>query len=313
MFRRVRLLFVINSPERLNPRKDSTIALMRAAVRADCTVFDAEISGLGMDECGVFFTARRVQISESDSMWRKVLDSQILRGGDLDAVFMRAEPPVDSRFAAATLLLDESSAPVFNAPRALRERNEKLSIMRFPRRIPPTIVSADISAVAGFHAKHGGAVIKPLDGMGGRGVYVSPEGDKNLRAVVELLGGGGRNLLMAQKYIAAAREGDLRVFVIGGKPMPLMLARIPRADDHRANLAAGGEARAVPLSPAAKSIAEEVGPAVAAEGVLFAGLDIIGEYLTEINITCPTGLREVRDQTGEDFAEEVINAARARI
>ena len=285
---------------------------MRAAARAGCTVFDGEISGMGMDENGVFFAARSVQISESDSMWREVLDSQILRGEELDAVFMRAEPPVDFRFAAATMLLDALPAAVFNAPRALRERNEKLSIMRFPQYIPPTIISADIAAVAGFHAKHGGAVLKPLDGMGGRGVYVSPSGDMNLRAVAELLG-GGRDLLMAQKYLPAAREGDARVFVVEGKPLPFMLLRTPRADDHRGNMAAGGAARAVPLSAAAKTIAENTGPVLAEEGVLFAGLDVIGGCLTEINITCPTGLREVRDQTGEDYAGIIINAARARL
>ena len=308
----MRLLFVIDAPESLNPRKDSTVALMRAAARAKNDVFDAEISGLGAEKNGATVRARHVQISESDSDWRAVSDSQTLRGKDFDAVFMRVEPPVNSRYATALLLLDALGAPVFNAPRALREQNEKLSILRFPQHIPPTAVSADISVLAEFHAQHGGAVLKPLDGMGGRGVYVSPKNDKNFHSVAEMLG-GGRDLLMAQQYLPEARKGDARVFVVAGKPMPLMLLRAPPENDHRANLAAGGAARAVPLSAAAKTIAEAAGPALAEAGVLFAGLDVIGENLTEINITCPTGLREVRDQTGEDYAEIILDAARARI
>ncbi|MGI9307312.1 MAG: glutathione synthase [Gammaproteobacteria bacterium] len=308
----MRLLFIIDAPKRLKPRKDSTIALMRAAARAGDEIFDAEISGLSMDMKGAAVLARRVNISESDDAWREILDAKTRRENEFDAVFMRAEPPVDARFAAATLLLDAFSPPVFNAPRALRERNEKLSIFQFPNHIPPTIVSADAAEIAAFHAAHNGAVIKPLDGMGGQGVYVSPRGDMNLRAVVEMQG-GGRDLLMAQQYLPAAREGDARVFVIDGKPLPHMLVRVPRADDHRGNMAAGGKPEAKPLSAAAKNIAEDIGPAIAVEGVLFAGLDIIGGKLTEINITCPTGLREVRDQTGDDFAETILHAARARL
>ncbi|MGI9298112.1 MAG: glutathione synthase [Gammaproteobacteria bacterium] len=308
----MRWLFVVDPPERLNPRKDSTVALMRAAARAGEEVFAAEIGGLGMDGGGATIAARRLNLHESDSAWMTASDAGQYRGEDFDAVWMRAEPPVDARFATATLILDAISRPVFNAPRALREWNEKLAIFRFPQLIPPTVVSAEFSVLRTFHSAHGGAVCKPLDGMGGRGVYVSPADDKNLRAVLEMIGGAG-GWVMAQRYLPEARAGDARVFVIDGAPADWMLVRTPRADDHRGNMAAGGEARARPTDSAVRAIAAATGPTLAAAGILFAGLDVIGGRLTEINITCPTGLREVRDQTGDDLAETVLAAARARL
>lgn len=307
----MRWLFVVDPPERLNPRKDSTVALMRAAARAEEEVFAAEIGGLGMDARGATISARRLRLRESDSAWMTAADFGQYRGEDFDAVWMRAEPPVDARFATATLILDSFSRPVFNAPRALREWNEKLAIFRFPELIPPTVASADFSVLRAFHSENGGAVCKPLDGMGGRGVYVSPPDDKNLSSVVEMIGGGG--WVMAQKYLPEARAGDARVFVIDGAAAEWMLVRVPRADDHRGNMAAGGDARAQPLDSAARAIADAAGPVLSAAGILFAGLDVIGGRLTEINITCPTGLREVRDQTGDDLAERVLAAARARL
>lgn len=304
-------LFVADPLERLSPKKDSTIALMRAAARAGDEVFAAEIAGLGMDESGATIAARRLSVRESSDSWNEAEAEKQFRGKDFDAILMRAEPPVDEALATASLILDQTGAPVFNSPRALREQNEKLSVFRFPRHIPPTIVSASLDDIAAFHAEHDGAVLKPLDGMGGRGVYVSAAGDKNLRSVIEMLGGGGR-WIMAQQYMPEAKEGDARVFVIDGKPAPWMLMRKPREDDHRSNMAAGGAPKALPLSPEARRIAEDAGPMLKEDGVLFAGLDVIGSSLTEINITCPTGLREVRDQTGDDLAEDVLAALRAR-
>ena len=310
----MRLLFVIDPPSRLNPRKDSTIALMRAAVRMGDEVFIAEAADLGMDEQGAFVLAQHLQLYETDSPWFDAADVCRLRGGDFDSIFMRLEPPVDIKFLTATLILDELSAtvPVFNRPRTLREANEKLSILHFPKRIPPTIVSARMSEIVAFHSAHGGAVIKPLNGMGGSGVYVSPAEDKNLYSVMEMIGSGGE-LLMAQKYIPAVRKGDARVFVIDGRPAEYMLLRVPQANEHRSNMATGGDAQAMPISDTARSVAEEVGVRLVETGVLFAGLDIIGDYLTEINITCPTGLCEVRAQTGKDLAEDILTAAQARL
>ena len=310
----MRWLFVADPPAHLNPRKDSTVALMRAAARAGEEIYAAVFGDLGMDARGATITARRLHPqNEDDSSWAGAENVKEYRSDNFDAVWMRAEPPVDARFMTATLILDSIALPVFNSPRALREMNEKLAILRFPDLIPPTVVRADIAGLSAFHSAHGGAVFKPLDGMGGRGVYVSPPDDKNLHSVLEMIGNGGRDWIMAQQYLPQAREGDARVFVIDGKAAEWMLLRTPRADDHRGNLAAGGAGRALPTDSAARAVAAAAGPALAAAGILFAGLDIIGGRLTEINITCPTGLREVRDQTGDDLAETILAAARARV
>jgi glutathione synthase len=310
----VRFLFITDSLSRLKPQKDSTVALMRAAARAGDEIYACELADWSLHDCGVQVSAQKLRVVEEHASWYTVEESGDYAADFFNLVLMRKEPPADAAFMMNTLLLDAAIAmgtPVVNAPRALREYNEKLSIFRFPHHIAPTMVSADAKALADFHAAHDGAVIKPLDGMGGRGVYVSPPQDKNFPAIVDLLSSDGRDLIMAQTYLPAAREGDNRVFVIGGKPAPWMLARLPRENDHRGNMAAGGLAEARPLSVAARRIAEDIAPTLLAAGIIFAGLDVLGEHLTEINITCPTGLREVRDQTGDDLAEDVLDTVRA--
>ena len=309
----MRLLFIIDPPSRLKPRKDSTVAMMRAAARAGDDVYIAESADWRLDGEGARTAAKRLRLSADDAQWYQVEEQGCFAPDFFDAIWMRKEPPVDAAFATLTLLLDcavATGTAVYNAPRALREWNEKLAILRFPQHIPPTVVSADRRVLADFHAARGGAVLKPLDGMGGRGIYVSPAGDKNLSSVIDLIGNGGRDMMMAQAYLAAAQEGDSRVFVIGGKPAPWMLTRYPPNNDYRGNMAVGAKPTAQPLSAAARRIAEDIGPAVAAAGIVFAGLDVIGGRLTEINITCPTGLREVRDQTGDDLAETILTATR---
>ena len=193
----MKLLFVIDPPANLNPKKDSTIALMCAAHRRGDTVFAVCINALALIDGGAKFIAERFDISEEDKPWFQRDAAKLLPAEFFDAVLMRLEPPINAAFMEATLFLDHVAVPVFNAPRALRELNEKLAILRFPEWIPPTVVSADFQTLSDFHRQHGGAVIKPLDGMGGRGVVVSPVGDKNLRALIELVGDGGRMLIGA--------------------------------------------------------------------------------------------------------------------
>ena len=308
----MRLAFVIDPPGTLRAKKDSSVALMRAAARDGDDVFIAETSGLRAGTGGLSLAVRRAEVSDDDSEWLSAGDAEVFPSGFFGAILLRLDPPMDSAFLHATLALDFSDAPVFNAPKALREMNEKLSILNFPRFIPPTVATSDLDALADFHRRHDGAVVKPLDGMGGRGIYVSPKGDRNLRAVAEALGDNGREMLMAQQYLPEAREADKRVFVVGGRAMKWTLARVPRDDDHRGNLAAGGTPEARPVGDAEKKIAEAVAPMLEKAGVVFAGLDVIGGKLTEINITCPTGLREVRDQTGDDLAAEVLAEVRKR-
>jgi glutathione synthase len=250
---------------------------------------------------------------DDDSDWRREGVDAEYRVDFFDAIFIRKDPPFDGEYLYLTHIMEraeQAGVIVVNAPRALRDFSEKLSVFRFARHIPPTLIARDINALIAFHRAHGGAVVKPLDGMGGRGVFYAKAGDKNLRAILETLGEHGRRTLLVQKYLPEIASGDMRVVVIGGKPAPFMLARIARADDNRANLDAGGEARAMPLGEAERTVAEDIGPALAAAGVVLAGLDMIGGKLTEINVTSPTCLREILDQTGCDCAKMVLQELR---
>ena len=308
----MRLAFLTDPPDSLNAKKDSSVALMRAAARDGDDIFILEKSGVVAEAEGLSFVARRAEISEDDSEWLAASNAEKFPSGFFGAVMLRLDPPLNAAFLHAALALDFSDAPVFNNPKALRDLNEKLSILNFPKLIPPTIAAANRDALAEFHRRHDGAVLKPLDGMGGRGIYISPKDDRNLRGMLDLLGDDGREMLTAQAYLPEARAGDKRVFVIGGRAAEWMLARIPRGDDHRGNLAAGGRPEARRLGAAEREIAAAVAPVLERAGIIFAGLDVIGDKLTEINITCPTGLREVRDQTGCDLAAEVLAEVRKR-
>lgn len=310
----MRLLFIIDPPSALNPKKDSTIALMRGAARRGDDVYCAEMRDLMVREGAVHVRASELEmlpLDDSAPVWHRVMECSEQPATAFDAVLMRKEPPVDENFVMATRLLDiiNRDVAVVNHPRALREQNEKLSILDFPDLIPPTWVGADVAAAEEFRRAHGSVVLKPLNGMGGQGIYVSAAEDRNFRSVFELLAGEGR-MIMAQAYMPAAREGDYRVFALNGAALPWMLARFPREDDHRGNLAAGGTPEARPLDDAAARIAAVVAPQLAARGVRFAGLDVIGGKLIEINITCPTGLVEVGEQTseqgGKDIAGDVL-------
>lgn len=305
------LLFIIDAPHALNPKKDSTIALMRTAAQRGDRVSYAELHHLTVEKGAVRVLAHQITLAPPQrAEWMHISSAGELPMTVFDAVLMRKEPPVEENFMMAARLLERAQGegvPVANSPRALCMQNEKLSILDFPKYIPPTWVGADFAALKRFRQEHGEVVLKPLNGMGGQGIYISAAQDKNLRSVFEMLCGAG-SLLMAQAYLPAAREADCRVFAVAGAPLPWMLARLPRADDHRGNLAAGGSPEVRELSAAAREIAETVAPVLAANGVPFAGLDVIGDKLIEINITCPTGLVEASLQSGQDLATPVLQA-----
>ena len=308
----VRLLFIIDPPQALNPKKDSTIALMRAAARCGGAVYYAEIRDLGWEDNAVWVRAHLLDISQHSQGWMRVVETVRvpLAAEQFDAVLMRKEPPVDEGFMIATRLLDivNSTLPVFNHPRALRDLNEKLAILNFPELIPPTWTGSNVDIADAFRRQHGKVVLKPLNGMGGKGIYVSDADDLNFRSVFALLSNEGNRQLMAQAYLPAVRAGDFRVFAVASKAMPWMLARIPRTDDYRGNIAAGGKPEACRLDAAARRIVAAAAPLLASYGIVFAGLDVIGGRLIEVNITCPTGLCEIAEQTGEDVASAVLAA-----
>jgi glutathione synthase len=232
-----------------------------------------------------------------------------------DAVIQRKDPPFDMEYVYGTYLLElaeRQGARVFNKPSAIRDHNEKLSIAQFPQFTAPTLVSSSAERLREFHRQHRDVIFKPLDGMGGAGIFRVGDDGMNLGSVIETLTGNGARTIMAQRYIPDIVKGDKRILLIDGKPVPFALARIPQAGEVRGNLAAGGTGVAQPLSQRDREIAESLGPILAARGLLLVGLDVIGDNLTEVNVTSPTCFQEITQQTGFQVAAMLIDAVEAR-
>ncbi len=310
----MRVLYIIDAPSSLNPKKDSTIALMRASAQRGDTVYCAQMHDISQNTKGVFIRASQLVMAMplADNAaaieWMSVISTETTAAQFFDLIWMRKEPPVNDDFIMATRLLDvvNRTVPVVNSPIALQQKNEKLAIFDFPQYILPTWVGSSLCDALDFHKAHQSTVMKPLDGMGGQGIYVSMGEDKNFYSVFETLSQQGQKRVMLQHYSDKIIEGDCRIFVVGGVVYDWMLARIPNDNDHRGNMAAGGQPVAKPLDDAKRKIAEAVAPQLMKDGIFFAGLDIIGNSLIEINITCPTGLNQVYTQTGNDVAVWIL-------
>jgi glutathione synthase len=261
-------------------------------------------------------TVREIALTGQAEDWFTTTATLDLRVKDAGAVLMRKDPPFDSEYFYATHLLGQAEregARVFNKPAALRDHPEKLAILEFPQFIGPTLVTRDEADVKRFHAQHQDIILKPLDGMGGMGIFrVGPDG-MNLGSITETLNQGGAQTVMVQKYLPEITQGDKRVLVIAGEPVPFSLARIPQGSEIRGNLAVGGKGVAMPLTARETEIATALGPILAARGLLLVGLDVIGDCLTEINDTSPTCFQEIFDQTGFDVAAMFITALEAQL
>jgi len=307
------LLFVADPLESFKTYKDSTFAMMREASRRGHALWACEQRQLTWQRGGrvVAQGARRIALTADQHDWFEVEETQDLALADIGAVLMRKDPPFDSEYFYATHLLSQAEregARVFNRPASLREHPEKLAILEFPQFIGPTLVTRRAEAVRAFHAEQRDIILKPLDGMGGMGIFrVGPDG-LNLGSIIETLNQEGRVTLMVQKYLPEIAQGDKRILVIGGEPVPYSLARIPQGSEIRGNLAVGGKGVAQPLSPRDREIAEALGPTLAARGLLLVGLDVIGDCLTEINVTSPTCFQEISQQTGFDVARRFVDA-----
>lgn len=315
------LLFVADPLESFKTYKDSTYAMMREAQRRGHTLAACEPRHMGwLASTGVTAPVRRIRLTGHEEHWFHETplapEQRLTALRDFDAVLMRKDPPFDSEFFYATHLLERAEregARVFNQPRALRDHPEKLAILEFPQYTAPTLVTREAQAVRDFHAEHRDIILKPLDGMGGMGIFRVKEDGLNLGAIIETLNRHGEQTLMVQKFIPAITQGDKRVLVIGGKPVPYSLARIPQGGEVRGNLAAGGKGVAQPLTARDREIAEALGPVLAARGLLLVGLDIIGDHLTEINVTSPTCFQEITDQSGFDVAAMYLDALEAAL
>jgi glutathione synthase len=314
------LLFVADPLESFKTYKDSTFAMMREAARRGHGLLACETAGLAWQRGGpVRALARRIELTGAagDSPdWFRTVEQRSVALADAGAVLMRKDPPFDAEYFYATHLLQQAErdgARVFNRPAALREHPEKLAILEFPQFIGPTLVTRDAEAIRAFHAEHGDIILKPLDGMGGMGIFrVGPDG-LNLGSITETLNRHGTQTVMVQRYLPEIVQGDKRVLLIGGQPVPFALARIPQGSEIRGNLAAGGKGVAQPLSTRDRQIAESLGPTLAARGLLLVGLDVIGDSLTEINVTSPTCFQEITQQTGFDVAAMFVDALEAAL
>src|SRR3990167_10616071 len=311
------LLFITDPLESFKIYKDTTFAMMREAQKRGHSVAACEPQDV-MWQRGALVTAhvRDIALTGQADAWFELRQTRAVALRDFDAILMRKDPPFDSEFFYATHLLaqaEREGARVFNKPGALRDHPEKLAIMEFPQFIGPTLVTRDARDIQRFHAEHRDIILKPLDGMGGMGIFrVGPDG-LNLGSITETLNRGGAQSLMVQKFLPEISEGDKRVLVIGGEPVPYCLARIPQGSEIRGNLAAGGKGVARPLSERDFEIAHALGPILQSRGLLLAGVDVIGDYVTEINVTSPTCFQEIQQQTGCDVPALFIDALESSV
>jgi glutathione synthase len=315
------LLFIADPLESFKIYKDTTFAMMREAQARGHQISACEPKDITWQR-GEPVTAfvRDITLTGDPVHWFNAAQHKPDERGqalkDFDAVVMRKDPPFDSEFFYATHLLEQAEregAKVFNKPRALRDHPEKLAIMEWPQFIGPTLVTRDAQDIKRFHAEHHDIILKPLDGMGGTGIFRVKADGLNLGAITETLNREGAQTVMVQKFLPAISEGDKRILVIGGQPVPYCLARIPQGGEVRGNLAAGGKGVAQPLSARDREIAEAIGPVLARRGLLLMGLDVIGDSLTEINVTSPTCFQEIFDQTGFDVAAMFVRALEAAV
>ena len=311
------LLFVADPLEQFKIHKDTTFAMMREAQRrghriAACLPQDLQWKSGGVVEAVV----RRITLTGEADAWFHEDGPETMALKDFDAVLMRKDPPFDAEYIYATHLLEQAEregARVVNKPRALRDHPEKLAIMQFPQFTTPTLVTRSEAAVKAFHAEHGDVILKPLDGMGGMGIFRVRQDALNLGSIVETLNKGGAETLMVQRFVPQIAEGDKRILIIAGEPAPFVLARIPQGTEVRGNLAAGGKGVAQPLTARNREIAETVGRTLAPRGLLLIGLDVIGDSVTEINVTSPTCFQEITDQTGFDVPAMFVDALEAHL
>jgi len=294
----------------INPKKDSTLAMLLAAQSRGWTIFYMELGDLLLRDGSAYGWTRELTVHDGLDDWYRFGARQERPLAELDVILMRKDPPVDMEYIYATQILELAEAAgalVVNKPQSLRDANEKLYTAWFPHCTPPTLVTRSAAEIRDFLNKHGDIILKPLHGMGGHAIFRLHGGDHNINVVIETLTQVGSRYIMAQRYLPEIRDGDKRILMIDGEPIPYALARVPAPGETRGNLAAGGSGVGVPLNERDRWICAQVGPALREKGLLFVGLDVIGDYLTEINVTSPTCIRELDALYGLDIAGKFMD------
>jgi glutathione synthase len=305
-------LAVLMDPiESVHIKKDSTFAMLLEAQRRGYRLLYLTHGSLALRGAEPWAHAMPLEVREDPRDWFTLGTAAWVDLRKVDVILARKDPPFDSQFLYDTMVLElaqAGGAQVINDPRGLRDANEKLFALHFPQCIAPTLVARDAGELKRFAHEHGKVVLKPLDGMGGRGIFMSSGDDPNLNVILETLTHEGREFAIAQKFIPEIKAGDKRILLIDGEPVPYALARVPQGDEFRGNLARGGKGVGVPLSERDRWIAAQVGPELLARGMRFVGLDVIGDYLTEVNVTSPTCIRELDAQFGLNIAGQLFDA-----
>jgi glutathione synthase len=300
----------------ITAKKDSSLAMLLEAARRGAELYYFEQRDLRMLSGKAIGLSTRLCVRDDDDDWFDFGEKREIELGDLDVILMRKDPPFDMEYVYTTYILDRAKlagALVVNAPQALRDMNEKAYTAWFPECTPLTLVTRSMTEMKAFLVEHGRIVVKPLDGMGGRSIFVISEGDNNANVIFETLTDYGQRFAMAQVYIPEITLGDKRILLIDGEPVPYALARIPTGDDNRGNIVAGATTKGQELSDADRRICARVGPVLRDQGVLFAGIDVIGDYMTEVNVTSPTGIRELDRKFDLNIAGLMFDAIEQRL
>ncbi len=308
----MRILVLMDPIEAIKPAKDSTLAMLLAAQRRDIALLYAEQKDVWLRDGIAWGRLSPLRVRDDSSGWFERGPATTLRLGDCDAILMRKDPPFDTEYVYTTYILDrarDQGALVVNEPRGLRDMNEKVYTAWFPECCAPTLITRDMADMAAFLREHRKAVCKPLHGMGGRSIFVLEEGDKNRNVIFETLTDYGNRYAIVQRYLPQIETaGDCRIILVDGEPIPFALQRVPSEDDHRGNLAAGARAESRPLNDRDRWLCGRIGPKLRAAGMIFVGLDVIGEYVTEINVTSPTGIRELDKKHDLDIGGRLMDA-----
>ena len=307
----IQLGIVMDPISAITIKKDSSFAMLLAAQAKGWPLFYMEQSDLFLAQGIASATVKPLQVFEDAQNWYALGEARTIALSELDVILMRKDPPFDMEYIYSTYLLEQAQAAgalIVNDPQSLRDANEKLFTAWFPECCPETLVTRQGTLIRDFHQTHGDIILKPLDGMGGASIFRVKQGDPNLSVIIETLTEHGKKSIMAQRYIPDIVDGDKRILMIDGEPVPFALARIPAKGETRGNLAAGGRAEGRPLTERDYWICQQVGPKLREKGLIFVGLDLIGDYLTEINVTSPTCIRELDDQFNLNIAGDLMDA-----
>ena len=311
------LIVVMDPIEQIKPAKDSTLAMLLAAQARGWKIRYTELQHLYLRDGEAFAKSSELQVFDDSRRWFERSPGPTLRFGAGDVVLMRKDPPFDTEYVYSTYILERAQAQgalVVNRPDGLRDMNEKVYTAWFPQCCAPTLITRDMADMAEFLRAQGKAVCKPLEGMGGKSIFVLEQGDKNRNVVFETLTNYGQRYAIVQRYLPEiVTHGDCRVILVDGEPVPFALQRMPQPTDNRGNLAAGATAQSRPLNDRDRWLCSQIGPAMREQGMLFVGLDVIGDYVTEINVTSPTGIRELNKKHGLDIGGMLMDAIARRL